>query len=339
MKKISVASSILAVIFFLSVFAQPVGAADTKVSNWASTDIGRAVRLGLVIDDLGTDFTQNITRIQFAELIVSFAEETSDRDIVCGSAQFTDTTNIAALKCAAIGVVKGTGDGPTFSPDRLISREEIVTMLYRAIQYTNSDALPPVASYVQFSDASEVSLWAQESMGCMVGCGIITGFSDNTLAPKASTSIEQAIIMIYRLCKQAIYPEISILANSYIAEQKAAIAGLQGTYTSNPSTFSDSRLDSLQIEEVFEYGDKTYLLCAVKYSLKADNPESVVLFEDTLNGDWLSINATSTLVVRVDNGDLTALGGYTTEFSANGNKSMYKSDFENWLSDYKKELN
>ena len=45
------------------------------------------------------------------------------------------------------------------------------------------------------------------------------------------------------------------------------------------------------------------------------------------------INAVTTYVVQMDGGKFTSLGGYTTEFSADGNKEMYKIDFENWLAE------
>ena len=47
----------------------------------------------------------------------------------------------------------------------------------------------------------------------------------------------------------------------------------------------------------------------------------------------IRINAVTTYVVQMDGGKFTSLGGYTTEFSADGNKEMYKIDFENWLAE------
>ena len=58
-------------------------------------------------------------------------------------------------------------------------------MLYRAIQYTNPNNNLDTASLTKFSDNAQVSNWAKDAMSSMVGCGIINGTSDNTLAPKA----------------------------------------------------------------------------------------------------------------------------------------------------------
>ena len=88
-----------------------------------------------------------------------------------------------------------------------------------------------------------------------------------------------------------------------------------------------------QMAEVFQENGTTYILYSLKYSVKADNPEAVIVFEDTLKDGWLVINAVTTYVVQMDGGKFTSLGGYTTEFSADGNKEMYKIDFENWLAE------
>lgn len=141
-------------------------------------------------------------------------------------------------------------------------------------------------------------------MSSMVGCGIINGTSDNTLAPKANVSIEQAAILIYRLYGQSILKDITPLAEAFVSDQKAIITKLQGAYTSTPSTFSDSRIDSIQMAEVFQENGTTYILYSLKYSVKADNPEAVIVFEDTLKDGWLVINAVTTYVVQMDGGKL-----------------------------------
>ena len=332
MKKCIIAS-ILALMLSLTTFAQATALPETKINDWAVPDVGRAARLGLLTDTLGTDYTRDITRLQFSELVVNCVEKATGDTIDGSSVKFTDTTSIAAQKSAVVGIVKGTGDGTSFSPNRLITREEVATMLYRAIQYTNPNNNLDTASLTKFSDNAQVSNWAKDAMSSMVGCGIINGTSDNTIAPKANVSIEQAAILIYRLYGQSILKDITPLAEAFVSDQKAIITKLQGAYTSTPSTFSDSRIDSIQMAEVFQENGTTYILYSLKYSVKADNPEAVIVFEDTLKDGWLVINAVTTYVVQMDGGKFTSLGGYTTEFSADGNKEMYKIDFENWLAE------
>ena len=331
MKKKQIIISFLALIMSLTIFVQATDSAGARISDWAATDAGRAERLGLVTNTLGTDYTRSITRIQFTELVVNCVEKATGSTIDTGSVKFTDTADSAAQKAATVGIVKGTGDSTRFSPGRLITREEVATMLYRAILYTNPTEVPVVASFTMFSDAAQVSDWAQEAMGSMIACGIINGYSDSILAPKANVNIEQAIVLVYRLYGQSILAKITPLAEAYVSDQKAVISELQGTYTDTPSTFSDSRLDSIKMAEVFQENGNTYILYSIKYSLKADQPGAVVIFEDTLKDGWLSINEVTTYVVQISNSEFTSLGGYTTEFSADGNKEVYKADFEKWL--------
>ena len=154
MKKCIIAS-ILALMLSLTTFAQATALPETKINDWAVPDVGRAARLGLLTDTLGTDYTRDITRLQFSELVVNCVEKATGDTIDGSSVKFTDTTSIAAQKSAVVGIVKGTGDGTSFSPNRLITREEVATMLYRAIQYTNPNNNLDTASLTKFSDNAQ----------------------------------------------------------------------------------------------------------------------------------------------------------------------------------------
>ena len=323
-------ASLLALMLSLTTFAQATALPETKINDWAVPDVGRAARLGLLTATLGTDYTRDITRLQFSELVVNWVEKATGDTIDGTSVKFSATTRIAAQKSAVVGIVKGTGDGTSFSPNRLITREEVATMLYRAIHYTNPNNNLDTASLTTGADNAHVSNWAKDALSSMVGGGIINGTSDNTLAPKANVSMEQAAILIYRLYGQSILKDITPLAEAFVSDQKAIITKLQGAYTSTPSTCSDSRIDSIQMAEVFQENGTSYILSSLKYSVKADNPEAVIVFEDTWKDGWLVINAVTTYVVQMDGGNFTSLGGYTTAGAADGNKEMYKLDFENW---------
>lgn len=325
-------SALLIAILYLSLVT-PTYATGTQMSAWGSVDIGRADRLGLVTDILGTDYTKDITRIQFAELITNFVETVTGSTIEEDGIKFTDTSSLAIQKAAAAGIVKGTGNGTTFSPNCSITREEIAVMLYRTVQYINPNEISTISSFTQFSDATQVSEWAWDAVGSMVGCGIINGISENLLAPTANASIEQAIIFVYRLYKKVITSQIIPLAETYASEQKDMIAKLQASYSTTPSSFSDSRVDSLKMAEVFQKDGNTYILYSLRYSVKADRPEAVVLFDDTMKDGWLSMNAISTLVFQTNCGTFALIGGYITEFSANGNNEVYQADFESWLAE------
>ncbi|MCC8123686.1 MAG: S-layer homology domain-containing protein [Oscillospiraceae bacterium] len=178
--------------------ALAVGDNAPTMSGWAKEEVAAAAELGLVTDNLGDDYTVPITRLQFSGLAVNFAETTNGAAITPLEAErFDDTSDTAVLKAAAAGITNGTGPN-SFSPEALITREEIATMIYRAVSYVNAEKLSEPASLSPYTDAATVSSWAQEAVGSMVAGGVMQGTSDTVLSPKDDTSIEQAVALILR---------------------------------------------------------------------------------------------------------------------------------------------
>ena len=100
----------------------------------------------------------------------------------------------AAVQWAAqSGIVSGTGEGK-FSPEAPMTREALVTMLYR---YANQAGLATDhRSGLNFTDADSVSSWAEEAVNWACEAGILQG-SDNQLRPGATaTRAEVASILM-----------------------------------------------------------------------------------------------------------------------------------------------
>ncbi|MCD7948339.1 MAG: S-layer homology domain-containing protein [Oscillospiraceae bacterium] len=178
--------------------ALATGDSAPVMSGWAQEEVAEAVELGLVTDNLGGDYTVPITRLQFSGLAVRFAETMRGAAITpLGTETFDDTADTAVLKAAAAGITNGTGPN-NFSPDALITREEIATMVFRAVGYVDAEKLPEPADLTTYSDEASVSGWAQGAVKSMVASGVMQGTSATTLAPKNNTSIEEAIALLLR---------------------------------------------------------------------------------------------------------------------------------------------
>ena len=95
------------------------------------------------------------------------------------------------------GVVSGYGDG-TYQPNKNISRQELVTMLYR---YAGQPAVAD--NSLNYSDAQNVSDYAKNAMRWAVDTGIIKGMSDNTLNPQGLATRAQVATMLMRYCENA----------------------------------------------------------------------------------------------------------------------------------------
>lgn len=87
-------------------------------------------------------------------------------------------------------VRSGVSDGK--SPESPITREQMATMLYR---YADS---PEVSGELSFTDAAQVSAWAQDAVKWCVQNGILNGTSGNRLAPQALAQRAQVAAMLQR---------------------------------------------------------------------------------------------------------------------------------------------
>ena len=98
-----------------------------------------------------------------------------------------DTSGDALAKGMAWAVENGISDGS--NPKGSITREQIAAMLYR--NAGEPDVTYDSSSLAKFSDASEISGYAEKAMLWAAEAGIINGTTDNRLLPRANATREQ----------------------------------------------------------------------------------------------------------------------------------------------------
>jgi len=91
-------------------------------------------------------------------------------------------------------VESGVSDGE--DPDGFVTREQIVTMLWR---YAGSPA--PSGDLDSYIGADELSDWAEKAMRWAVETGIIKGRGEKNIAPRANATRAEFVQMLYRFCK------------------------------------------------------------------------------------------------------------------------------------------
>lgn len=175
-------------------------------SDWAKSELQRAMDLGLVPDALkNLDMQQPINRREFAALSVKIYEALSGRTVanVEGGGPFLDTEDQGVLKAFNLGITNGVSD-TEFAPLRLLNREQAATMLTRVYKKVNFEAwsLATDANYpldysgvMPFLDDADISDWARPSVYFMVKNDIIRGIGNNMFAPKSF--IEETAAMVY----------------------------------------------------------------------------------------------------------------------------------------------
>ena len=176
---------------------------ETKWSNasdWAKPELEKADKNKLIPDMLnGKDFTSNITRREFAATCVKLYEKISGKKGTKASTNpFTDTTDAEVLKAYNLGITNGTSD-TTFSPDALITREQMATMMTRALNKAGIDTTIDVNGVSdKFADHSEISSWALDSVYFMSARGVIKGVGENRFNVKGNATREQALAISTR---------------------------------------------------------------------------------------------------------------------------------------------
>ena len=113
----------------------------------------------------------------------------------------TDAYYYEAVKWAQKkGITGGIGDG-LFAPDDQITREQIVTILYRFAKFRGLDVGDTTDLAKKFTDAARVSDYAKEALSWAVAVGIINGMPDNTIAPQNSATRAEVATIIMRYTK------------------------------------------------------------------------------------------------------------------------------------------
>lgn len=169
----------------------------TLCSDWAQEELTAAQAGGYVTERCRYYPMDNITRLQFAELSVNWLEKATGKTIEPAPADtFTDTEDEMVRKAYAAGIVQGMGDG-IFQPDGLLTREQLATMLWRAMKAAGITVKNP-ADLTTYVDGKQVSSWAQEGLFALVALGVMEGTGGNALSPQISCTVEQAILLAWR---------------------------------------------------------------------------------------------------------------------------------------------
>lgn len=170
---------------------------DIAAGRWYTNDIQRIVDAGLMEGTSDTTFSpgSNLTRGQLVTILYRFVGEPS----VSGGSRFSDVRATAYYAgavswAAASGVVEGSGG--KFAPGKNITRQDLVTILWRYAKQAGYD-MSSGSKVMNFKDQGKVASYAAEAMAWAYDKGIVEG-SDNMLLPTATATRAQAAAMLVR---------------------------------------------------------------------------------------------------------------------------------------------
>ena len=94
------------------------------------------------------------------------------------------------------GIINGTSEN-LFSPDKKVTREQIVVFLYRYASYCGCD-VSSRTSLEQYADFREVSGYAQDALAWAVSIGLINGRTEDMLAPQGTATRAETAVLLMR---------------------------------------------------------------------------------------------------------------------------------------------
>ena len=170
---------------------------DVETESWYEAAVNYVVQSGIMPGTSGETFSPALTMTR-AEAITLFYQMEGEPKVslknpfadVADGEFYTDAVIWAASK----GIVRGM-DADTFAPDLPITREQLVTVLYRYARSTRKAAFADISG---FSDADSVSGYAENAMKWAVGAGIIKGMYGE-LVPQGSATRAQTATVLMRL--------------------------------------------------------------------------------------------------------------------------------------------
>ncbi|WP_060207577.1 NEAT domain-containing protein [Sporosarcina koreensis] len=172
--------------------------------TWAKPYIEALAAKEIVKGKTADTFAPNdkITRAQFALIIAraldlekqefqgTFSDVTKDMD---GFVYEVEAANRA-------GIIQG--DAGKFNPNAAITRQQMATMIIRAIEFKDASLLKNVETTVEFADAAQINDYAKEAVQMAVGLGIIDGDvvkGQKVFSPKAHATRAHAVKMVYNM--------------------------------------------------------------------------------------------------------------------------------------------
>ena len=176
---------------------------DVKETDWFYKDVMYAYAKGLMVGTSKTTFGPEDTTTRGMIVTILYRLEGSP-EVDPGS--FTDV-DAAAWYGAPVAwaedhnIVAGYGNGK-FGPMDAITREQMVSILYRYANYKIMPGMEKAGDLSAFKDHAKISPYAEKAMSWAVGSGIISGMDKNTIAPQGNAKRNQVAAIFHRFLEK-----------------------------------------------------------------------------------------------------------------------------------------
>lgn len=174
---------------------------DVPASHWAVKEINYLLTKGILDEGGAFAPSDKITREQFAAMIArAYGLNGEGLALPFKDIKPTNPYSDEIAAAYAAGIINGKSPA-AFDPEATITREEIATMLARALSAYNGKAAvaQPAAVIAAFTDGAKISKWAASSVALTKSMHLFEGFGDQSFRPAQTASKAEAAALIYRL--------------------------------------------------------------------------------------------------------------------------------------------
>ena len=177
---------------------------DVSTSDWFYDDVKFVYENGLFSGTDSRSFSPSASMTR--AMLVTVLYRLEGEPAVTGISSFVDVKSgayyeKAVIWAAANGIVTGTSS-TSFSPDAKVTREQLAAILYRYAQYKKLDTSAS-AKLNSFSDAGQVSGYANAALGWAVAEGLVNGASGK-LMPKGYATRAQVAAIFHRFVENVV---------------------------------------------------------------------------------------------------------------------------------------
>lgn len=171
---------------------------DVDMNQWYAENVNRAAELGL-LKGTGANYFEPKNPVTRAACVTALATLGGAPNGAAATADFTDVpAGSWYAPFVAWGqeekLVAGYPDG-TFRPNRNVTREEMISFLYRFLGSPQADE----SRLNEFSDRDKIQPYARQAMAWCIENGILFGYEDGTLRPGAVIPRSELAAFILRV--------------------------------------------------------------------------------------------------------------------------------------------
>lgn len=182
---------------------------EPDVNDWAVAEVTKAAQQNLLPVALQNSYRANITRGDFATLIVRTIEQAEGRGISAilkektgktlyeqiAMYPFSDTNAADIIAARALGIINGV-TATQYAPQNSISRQDAASLLMRTANFLGKTQ---GGEKINFADEAQFADYAKEAIAFTSSLKIMNGTGENKFSPKDYYTRQQAYITSYRL--------------------------------------------------------------------------------------------------------------------------------------------